>query len=92
MSQLSIKITIAGRTYPLTINMEEEERIRKAAKYINDNISKLQGNYAVKDKQDLIAMTALQLAVENSTQSENRESEEVKIALSELNGKLLGQL
>lgn len=89
MSQLSIKITIAGRTYPLSINMSEEERIRKAAKSIDENLSKLQQNYAVKDKQDLLAMTALQMGVEKLTQSQNEETEELKIALTDLNGKIL---
>ncbi|MFT6845968.1 MAG: cell division protein ZapA (FtsZ GTPase activity inhibitor) [Flavobacteriales bacterium] len=89
MSQLSIKITIAGRTYPLSINMSEEERIRKAAKTIDENLSKLQQSYAVKDKQDLLAMTALQMGVEKMTQSQNDETESLTIALTDLNGKIL---
>ena len=60
--KLSIKVTIADRSYPLTINRDEEEGIRKAAKMINDNVNDLLSKYAVKDKQDLIAMTALQYA------------------------------
>lgn len=64
MSELSIKVTIADRTYPLTIKREEEEEIRKAAKMINDNVEELLSKYAVKDKQDLLAMTALQYSSE----------------------------
>ncbi len=64
MSSLPIKIVIAGRTYPLTIAVHEEENIRKAAKNIEDSINFFQENYAVKDKQDLLAMTALQLATQ----------------------------
>jgi cell division protein ZapA (FtsZ GTPase activity inhibitor) len=62
MSELSIKVSIAGRTYPLTIKREEEELIRKAAKEVDDNVRTLQQTYAVKDKQDLLAMAALQMA------------------------------
>lgn len=62
--KLSIKVTIADRSYPLTINREEEEGIRRAAKMINDNVQDLLSKYAVKDKQDLIAMTALQYATQ----------------------------
>lgn len=71
MSTLSIKVNIAGRMYPLTIESDEEETIRKAAGTINDNIKHLQENYAVKDMQDLLAMTALQSATEltNTTKS-----------------------
>ena len=63
-NKLSIKVTLAGRTYPLTIDREEEEVIRLAAKNINESIQHFQDNYAVKDKQDLLAMTALDLATQ----------------------------
>ena len=62
--ELSIKLVIAGRTYPLTINRNEEEMIRKVAKEINESIKVLQDNYAVKDSQDLLAMAALQIATQ----------------------------
>lgn len=62
MSKLSIKVVVAGRTYPLTVNQGEEARVQKAAGDINKAIKLLQDNYAVKDMQDLLAMTALQLA------------------------------
>ena len=64
MDKIALKIIVAGRTYPLTIKKEEEEAIRNAAERINTNIKKLQGSYAVKDMQDLLAMTALQMAVQ----------------------------
>lgn len=64
MEKISLKVIIAGRTYPLTINKDEENSILNAAEKINSNITKLQGNYAVKDMQDLLAMTALQLALQ----------------------------
>jgi cell division protein ZapA (FtsZ GTPase activity inhibitor) len=64
MDKVSLKIVIAGRTYPLTIKGEEETAIREAADRINTNIQKLQSSYAVKDMQDLLAMTTLQIAVQ----------------------------
>ena len=60
--KLSIKVTIGNRVYPLTINRNEEELIRKAAARVNDNLRKLEDAYAVRDKQDLLAMTALYFA------------------------------
>jgi len=59
MNNLSIKVTIGNRVYPLTIRREEEELIRKAVRMVNDNIKELENSYAVRDKQDLLAMTAL---------------------------------
>lgn len=92
MSELSIKVTIAGRTYPLTINREEEEQIRKAAAKINDNIKELQDNYAVKDMQDLLSMTALEYAVKSVEQNKVVESDKLKEAFSGLNQKLIDYL
>jgi cell division protein ZapA (FtsZ GTPase activity inhibitor) len=62
MGDISIKINIADRVYPLKVNMEEEEIIRRAAKLINDRIKEYQENYAVKDKQDLLSMCVLHYA------------------------------
>lgn len=62
MDKLKIKVSIAGRIYPLTIKREEEENIRKAAAKIEAIVKQFESNYAVKDKQDLLAMCALQLS------------------------------
>ena len=70
-NQLSIKVTIADRVYPLTIAAEEEEGIRKAAENINAVVKEYQSAYAVKDKQDLVAMAALKFATEKLTADKN---------------------
>lgn len=62
MGEISIKINIADRIYPLKINADEEEIVRRAAKMINDRIKEFQENYAVKDKQDLLSMCVLHYA------------------------------
>ena len=59
---LKIKVNLADRVYPLTIRRDEEENIRKAAKSIDAILHKYEDGYAVRDKQDLLAMCALQLA------------------------------
>jgi cell division protein ZapA (FtsZ GTPase activity inhibitor) len=69
MSKLSIKVIVAGRTYPLTVNEGEEAKVLKAAEDINKAIKLLQDNYAVKDMQDLLAMTALQLATKPASKT-----------------------
>ena len=60
--KLKIRVTIGDRIYPLTIKVEEEEGVRKAVKRINDLSSKFEKSYAVQDKQDVLAMCALQFA------------------------------
>jgi cell division protein ZapA len=60
MSQFSISITVADRPYKLVIEKENEEVFRRAAKLVDDRIKAYSNNYAYKDKQDLIAMVALE--------------------------------
>ena len=63
MEKLKINLVIAGRNYPMSDNINiEEEGMRKAAANINQLISKYEKNYAVSDKQDVLAMCALQFA------------------------------
>ena len=69
MSKLSLKVVVAGRTYPLTVSEDEVKKVEAAAKDINKAVKMLQDNYAVKDMQDLLAMTALQLAVKEGKQA-----------------------
>lgn len=66
MSAIKVKINIAGRLYPLSINAEEEESVRNAGKEINKMIEEFEKQYAVNDKQDAIAMAALQIAAKNN--------------------------
>jgi len=69
MNKISLKITIAGRTYPLNVLESEQEKVLKAADDINKSIELLSKSYAVKDTQDLLAMSALQLISRNVGQS-----------------------
>jgi len=70
MAKVSLKVVVAGRTYPLTLNEEEKDKVMNAADEINKAIKMLQDNYAVKDMQDLLAMTALQLATKSKAQTQ----------------------
>ncbi|MCO5260277.1 MAG: cell division protein ZapA [Crocinitomicaceae bacterium] len=71
--KLSIKVVVAGRSYPLSVRHDEQEKVLKAAEDINKAIKTLQDNYAVKDMQDLLAMTALQLATKSTAKIEKVE-------------------
>ena len=60
--KLKIKISIADRVYPLTVDPSQEEGLRSASKKIDMMIKQFEENYAVRDKQDVLAMCALQFA------------------------------
>lgn len=66
MNKVSLKVVVAGRTYPLTVQSTEVEKVQLAAEEINKAIKQLQENFAVRDMQDLLAMTALQLSTKSS--------------------------
>jgi cell division protein ZapA (FtsZ GTPase activity inhibitor) len=87
VEKLKINIVIAGRTYPLSVNnTKEEEGMRKAASAINKLISMYEQNYAVSDKQDVLAMSALQFAskLEMLSLNKNDTNEEEIKKLNEL--------
>ena len=65
MAEKKITVKIAKRTYPLTIDSAEESKVLGAVQLINDNINKLKGNYLVSDYVDLLAMSALEIALDS---------------------------
>ncbi len=72
LKELSIKVNIADRYYPLKVTPEQEEIVRQAAKLINDKLKALQHEFDVRDKQDMLSMTVLELATQLITlQSRN---------------------
>ncbi len=86
--QLSIKVQIAERFYPLKIKRKDEEKIRKAARLINDKILQYKQRYTDKDTQDFVAMAALQFVINllDCEQQQNVVSleEELDVLSSEL--------
>ncbi len=75
--KLSIRLNINDRFYPLTINLEDEEKIRKASKDINNMIAEYRKKYTNTDGQDLLAMVALQLKIRSMDLESNQDLTEV---------------
>jgi cell division protein ZapA len=73
--KLKIKISIADRVYPLTVDPSQEEGLRSASKKIDAMIKQFEENYAVRDKQDVLAMCALQFAALAEQQVIDRSAE-----------------
>jgi len=59
MGELSIKIKILDREYPMKVSESEEERLRKAGKEINEQLKMFRAQFGIDDKQDLLAMVAI---------------------------------
>jgi cell division protein ZapA len=86
--KLSIRVNIADRYYPLKIRREEEERIRKAARLINERVLQYKQKYAEKDVLDFLAMTALQLVTRMVELEEKQDIVPLVESIKELNEEL----
>ena len=62
--ELSIKIKIADREYPMKVSADKEERIRRAGKILNDKLKKYREQFGIDDKQDLLSMVAFECMVD----------------------------
>ena len=74
-----IKLNIGNRVYPLSVDTNQEEILRKAAKQINQMINDYESKYAVRDKQDSLAMCALQILSQSKTFSNDDDKEVLEI-------------
>jgi len=63
MEQQSIQINIADRAYPLRIPAADEEKIRAAAKIINEKVGLYHNKYSGRDTQDALSMALLQFVI-----------------------------
>lgn len=61
MSDVSVKVEIAGGLYTLKVGSDDERDVKQAVDLINQKISEFERNYGVKDKKDVLAMVTLQL-------------------------------
>ena len=81
---LKIKVNIANRTYPLTIDRKDEEQVRKAVVIIRQAVERFEEKYAVSDKQDALAMTALQMANQMLSKTNDDSSKDSDVVLDRL--------
>lgn len=83
MEKLSIKLKIWDREYPMKVRAEEEERIRKAGKLINEKIKSYREKFGIDDKQDLLSMVAFD-AVVDRMESEDKSDSSGNLILEKL--------
>lgn len=86
--KLSIRVNVADRYYPLKVESENEERIRKAARMINEKVLQYKQRYVDKDIQDFLAMAALQYVIRLIEIEDNASDDTLEQGLRELNEKI----
>jgi cell division protein ZapA len=83
MGELSIKIRISDRDYPMRVDASEEERIRVAGKLINEKLKHFREQFGIDDKQDLLSMTVFDAVMDklkaNQTTTDNESIIQYKI-------------
>ncbi|MEI6019685.1 MAG: cell division protein ZapA [Bacteroidota bacterium] len=75
MSEINIKVEVAGSVYPLKVDEDDERNIKEAVELINNKIAEFEKNYAIKDKKDVMGMVMLQLVSQLYKQATTAETE-----------------
>jgi cell division protein ZapA (FtsZ GTPase activity inhibitor) len=86
--KLSIRVNVADRYYPLKVEREDEEKIRKAARLINEKVLQYKQRYTDKDVQDFLAMAALQYVIKLIEEEEKVSGDYIPGAIKELTQKI----
>ncbi|MEA2106182.1 MAG: cell division protein ZapA [Bacteroidales bacterium] len=86
--KLSIRVNVADRYYPLKIDRSDEEKIRKAAKLINEKVLQYKQRYSDKDVQDFLAMAALQYVIQVIENDNTADTSSVFEEIQELDNQL----
>ena len=55
MENLSIKLVIGNRSYPMKVPIEDEQKIRNIGKDLNKRISEIKSQMNIDDLQDILA-------------------------------------
>mgnify|MGYP000061662525 FL=1 len=82
--EISIKVNICDRFYPLRNKTSEEGGVRRAAKTINERAKFYIDNFSVQDKQDALSMVALEFASEEKGSN----NQDLDLDLENINAKL----
>ncbi|NMC39825.1 MAG: cell division protein ZapA [Bacteroidales bacterium] len=86
--KLSIRVNVADRYYPLKVERENEEKIRRAARMINEKVLQYKQRYTDKDIQDFLAMASLQFVIRLIEEEEELSNDYLPNALNELTLKI----
>lgn len=81
MGELSIKIKIGEREYPMRVSATEEERLRLAGRALNEKMKTFKDAFGIDDRQDLLAMVAFDCMVEKIKSENSQIAFSNKVAL-----------
>lgn len=88
---IPINLVIGDRTYRVRINADDEEKVRKLIKVVNDRVLEFKYKFAGKDMQDYIAMVLLWFVTEQQEGMVSADLEKLSAGLSDLESLLDGR-
>ncbi|MDE6349073.1 MAG: cell division protein ZapA [Bacteroides sp.] len=86
--KIKINLQMAGSTYPLTINREDEEMVRKAAKQVDIRLNAYKEHYLNVPLERVIAMVAYQFSLEKLQLKDRNDTEPYTTKIKELTEEL----
>lgn len=86
--KLSIRVNVADRYYPLSVERKDEEKIRRAARMINEKVLQYKQRYIDKDVQDFLSMAALQFVIKLIEEEEKMNNDYLPDTIKELTQKI----
>lgn len=72
MDTVSVIVQIGGKEYPMKVNSADEEKVRKAATLLNEQMTKYKSTFSIVEKQDLLAIVAFDAVFERLSMEEQR--------------------
>ena len=82
--KIKINLQMAGASYPLTINREDEQMVREAAKQVDLRLNAYREHYQSVSAERIIAMVAYQFSLENLQQKQRNDTEPYTTMIKEL--------
>lgn len=86
--KIKINLQMAGAAYPITIDREDEEMVRKAAKQVDAHVMAYREHYQNVPPERIVAMVAYQFALENLRIKERNDTEPYTAKIKELTEEL----
>ncbi|MDE5701255.1 cell division protein ZapA [uncultured Bacteroides sp.] len=82
--KIKINLQMAGASYPITINREDEEMVREAAKQVDIRLNAYREHYQNVPIERVIAMVAYQFSLEKLQLKERHDTEPYTAKIKEL--------
>ncbi len=81
--KLSINVHICGRNFALKIDPVHEERVRQAAKTVNEKVRDFREKFQDNDDQDFLSMAALGATIELLEAKESKDESHLMATVNE---------